>query len=71
MASTMVVFGPPDPKVLEYSESINLHGNGCNICCEFYSNTWRENCIKKKYACMTSLHPDEVLNHIKNSVLHQ
>ncbi len=68
---SLVFFGPSDPKVLGYSENINLRGNGCNICCEFYSNSWSKECIKQKHTCMESLHPDEVWSHINNSVLHQ
>lgn len=62
---SLVFFGPSDPKVLGYSENINLRGNGCDICCEFYSNTWQKECIRGKYTCMASLFPKDVFEQIK------
>ena len=66
---SLVFFGPSDPEILGYSENINLRGNGCDICCEYYSNTWQEACIKGSRKCMESLLPKEVFIQLQQSMV--
>ena len=62
-----VLFGPSSPKVLGYSENINLSSKACPIHCEFYHDDWLKECVKGTDAvCMKSLTPDFVFSKIQN-----
>lgn len=64
-----VFFGPTSPVVYGYGENLNLRSSACSVCCEFYSKTWQQACIKGKHVCMESLSPEYVLEQIERSRL--
>ncbi|WP_428052771.1 glycosyltransferase [Candidatus Avelusimicrobium stercoris] len=63
--SSCVFFGPSSPKVLGYSENLNLCSRACPIHCEFYSRTWQETCIKQNHICMNTILEKDALKQIK------
>lgn len=67
--ASCVFFGPSSPDVLGYRENLNLRGKACSVCCEFYSKTWQQNCLKGKRGCMESLSPSYVFEQIEAAKL--
>lgn len=60
-----VLFGPSSPKVLGYSENINLSSNACPIYCEFYHDDWLKECVRKADCiCMKELKPGFVFSKV-------
>lgn len=66
---SVVLFGPTSKEFYEYSENINIKGNGCPIWCEWVKNDWNTKCMQSNdfIACMISIKPEIVFNIIKRS----
>ncbi len=64
--TSVVLFGPTEPKIYGYKGNINLRGNGCKYPCEgFITRKWSTICLNDcKKSCMWSLTPDIVMEAI-------